>query len=273
MLERLDYEYPVRKSEFAKMAGVTPGAITQAINSRKSNLDQALKGKLIDANHPCAIEYLENNRAKSFLDIIREHKKQLKNVNDQKKEIIKKVKKPSSLLKRIPVDSVNYQNDVDENSVDDAFDYYSQKTVNETLMQVPHSISAYMDYTLRDIYEQFGTSVKFLNFLKSTQIISTINEKNLKNAVLENKLVSRESVEKNFFDPVNAAHLKLMTDGAKNIAATVKSKVVSGASDAEIENKVSQIVSTFIKPVKSKMQRALKDYKEGATTLETSNEY
>lgn len=46
----------VSRSEFARMAGVTPGGVTKAC---KKMLAPAIYGKRIDANHTAAIEYLK----------------------------------------------------------------------------------------------------------------------------------------------------------------------------------------------------------------------
>ncbi len=46
----------VSRSEFARIAGITPGAVTKAC---KKNLAPATIGKRIDVNHPAAVEYLQ----------------------------------------------------------------------------------------------------------------------------------------------------------------------------------------------------------------------
>lgn len=45
------------RAEFARHAGITPGAVTKAC---KKSLAPATIGKRIDANHPAAIAYIEN---------------------------------------------------------------------------------------------------------------------------------------------------------------------------------------------------------------------
>ncbi|MFK5915346.1 MAG: hypothetical protein QM484_13325 [Woeseiaceae bacterium] len=47
----------VSRSEFARMAGITPGGVTKAC---KKILAPATVGKRIDANHPAAIAYIKN---------------------------------------------------------------------------------------------------------------------------------------------------------------------------------------------------------------------
>lgn len=45
----------VSYAEFARLSGVTPGAIGQAL---KASLEPAKSGRRIDANHPCALQYV-----------------------------------------------------------------------------------------------------------------------------------------------------------------------------------------------------------------------
>lgn len=48
----------VSRSEFAKLAGVSPGAVTKAC---KKNLAPATIGKRIDCGHPAAVKYLQRS--------------------------------------------------------------------------------------------------------------------------------------------------------------------------------------------------------------------
>ena len=95
--------------------------------------------------------------------------------------------------------------------------------------------------------------------LRSLKSIEDIHEKRLKNAQTNGTLVARRMVEVGIIDVFNSAHLRIMADGAKTIAAGVVSKHAAGAADAEIENYVSDILGSFFKPVKGKVARTLKN--------------
>ncbi len=110
-----------------------------------------------------------------------------------------------------------------------------------------------------ELIEQFGTDTRFIDWLNATQKIEGINEKRLKNAATEGKLIARELVENGVINIFNSAHLRLLKDGAKSITAGVLSKHGGGAELAEIELFVTDILGSFIKPVKSKIVRILKD--------------
>lgn len=154
---------------------------------------------------------------------------------------------------KINFEEEGYPETKSENSLELQLQTFSEEQPN------PNSVTDFLDMTMREIFSKFGTIDGFLNYLKATQIIAMVNEKNLKNSVLEGKLISRDIVKKGFFDPVNTAHLRLMTDGAKNISATVRAKVMSNESSAVIEKIVAEMIGTFIKPAKLKMIKALKD--------------
>lgn len=127
-------------------------------------------------------------------------------------------------------------------------------------LNVPSDIVEFLDLTLRDIFKKFGTQEKFYNHLKAVQSIVSINEKILKNAAIEGDLVSRDKVQKGVIDVVNSALLRLMSDGAKNITATAMSKHMAGDSMDTIEKHVSDVIGSFIKPMKSKINNALKGH-------------
>ena len=111
--------------------------------------------------------------------------------------------------------------------------------------------------TIRELTYRFGTDVRFLDWLKATKSIEDIHEKRLKNAQTKGTLISRGLVQVGVIDVFNSAHLKLMKDGAKSIAAGTVSKHAAGADLVEIETYISDILGSFIRPVKNKIKRAL----------------
>lgn len=129
----------------------------------------------------------------------------------------------------------------------------------EGLFVVPDDLADFLDYSLRDLIERFGTGLRFNDWLNATQKIEQINEKRLKNAATKGALISRHLVQTGVVDVFNQAHLRLLKDGAKSIAAGAISKHASGVELAEVEAFVSDILGSFIKPVKNKILRSLKN--------------
>ncbi len=113
--------------------------------------------------------------------------------------------------------------------------------------------------TLREIIEKFGTDPRFVDWLKAAKEIESIHEKRLKNAATEGKLVARELVEVGVFDPLDAMFRQLLTDGAKTIAARLAAMHSAGRDSKELEKFVADQMTSFIKPMKAKMARALRN--------------
>lgn len=135
--------------------------------------------------------------------------------------------------------------------------------------EVPPQIEAFADMTLRELIQRYGTDVRFLDWLKATKEIEMIAERRIKNAAAQGKLISRSLVERGVIDPFNGAHLRLMSDGAKTITASVVAKHLSGLSEPEIERYVSDVIGSFLRPVKNKVAQALRTAPEATDVWDT----
>jgi hypothetical protein len=129
----------------------------------------------------------------------------------------------------------------------------------QIIHDIPDDILAFIDMTLRELIQRYGTDVAFIDWLKSAKLIEDINEKRLKNAVTQGDLVSRDLIKIGVIDPINAAHIKLLTDGAKTIARRVTAMHGAGRSIEDCEKFVADQMTSFIRPIKSKVARALKN--------------
>lgn len=123
----------------------------------------------------------------------------------------------------------------------------------------PEEILAFLEYTVREILDLFGTTTAFQDWLDATKTIEMIEEKRIKNAVSKGELISRVLVKNNLIDPINSAHIKMLTDGAKTITQRVTSMHGAGTPIEEIEKFVIDNISSFLKPVKAKIARALEN--------------
>lgn len=274
------------KSKFAKLAGVNPSTVTRLSDTI---LKAAIVGKQIDAAHPDAVKYLEDrergqtpaaatgldplyeeavkscaetgrysisfvqrkcrigyNRAARIIEIMR--------VNGLIPEKANEVPPPPPAPSTPVVTKPRGQAVVKENKK-----RQPPPEDREGTIDIPEDIQAFGDFTLRELIEKFGTDTRFVDWLSATQKIEAINEKRLKNAQTKGELISRELVKNGVIDTFNAAHLRLLKDGAKSIAAGVISKHAAGAELSEVEAYVSDILGSFIKPVKGKIARVLKN--------------
>ncbi len=125
--------------------------------------------------------------------------------------------------------------------------------------EADNEITMYTDMRLGDVVDKFGTDERFLTWLKAVKEIENIQEKRLKNEATRGTLINRQIVKDHVIDPFNAAHLKMMKDGAKTIAIGAVSKHETGAGEHEIEAYVSGIIGSFVKPVKAKVSRTLRN--------------
>ena len=275
----------VSKSKFSQLAGVNPSTVTRVC---KTILSAAVVGKQIDSAHPDAVSYLEKqqhaatppaaqgldplyqqaiescsslsrwtpsciqrscgvgyNRAVSIFETMK-HLGVVPNIDDGQdatetplKHFVEKKRKPIGAA-----------------AVKEAKKHAHHE---DRPIEIPEDIEEFADMTLRNLIGQFGTDSRLVDWLKSTQLIEAINEKRLKNAQTKGELVSRHLVKIAIIEPIESAHIKLMTDGAKTIARCAAAMAQAGKPVAEIEAFAVDQISSFIKPVKAKVDRALRN--------------
>lgn len=210
----------VSKSEFARLCGRSPAAISNAV--KRGTLKECLYGTKIDAEHEEAIKYL-SSRPNTPTKINK------KSTNPSGRAAAKEKKKREK-----PVDP------------------------NE-ITEIPEDIEAFADMTIREVIERFGTESRFVDFLSAIQKIEIINEKRLKNAEKEGTLVARDVVHLGIIEPINTAHEKMLSDGAKTIARRTTAMHDSGKPLEEITAKVVDLIASYIRPVKAKVKKALEN--------------
>lgn len=278
----------VNRAEFARMAGVSGASVTKACNSR---LAAACVGKRIDLNHPDAQSYLSEKteprpespatgvdplyeEAVAWCQEVNRYsisgiQRQFKIGYNRASQIVATMKAtgvvPNGAPSAAPPPPPQKPKKAHVRGTASAKEKKKRAgnpgvPVDENgVIQVPEDIQAFLDFTLRDLIEQFGTDIRFVDYLNAAQKIEAINEKRLKNAATKGELISRALVQNAVIDVFNSAHLRLLKDGAKSIASGVVSKHSAGAEISEIEAYISDILGSFIKPVKAKITRALKD--------------
>ena len=218
----------ITKAEFARTAGVSGAAVTKAL---KKELGAALQGKRIDITHPAAIAYLnrlnDDKPKKAPSPPVQKKEKSLTGFN-AKKANTKKAPPPAP-----PDESM--------------------------LLEIPEDIRVFADMTLRELVLKFGTDVRFVDWLRATKVIEDINEKRLKNAVSKGELVARQLVQVGVIEPINTAMEKLLSDGAKTIARRSVAMIGADRTVDDVESFIKEQISSFIRPMKSKIAKALKD--------------
>lgn len=273
------------RAEFARIAGVSAAAITKAC---ASVLKPAVRGKRIDENHPAAKAYIKNQevgeiRATGFDPLyedavifcrsidrysIRTVRTQFKVGSVRAKIIVDLMKaagvvpKPGELPPKIEPPKPTAQRVIKGHTKRNETKK-SESLANlengKTLHEIPADIEKFADMTLRELIERFGSDVAFLDWLKATKSIEDINEKRLKNAQTRGELVNREVIKRGVIEPINNAHIQLLTDGSKTLARMVTTLHASGETVEDIEKFIVDHISSFIKPVKAKIAKALRN--------------
>jgi hypothetical protein len=127
----------------------------------------------------------------------------------------------------------------------------------EAEVEPPEDLGEIADWTIQTVVDKFGTRRGFIDWLKALRAIEDVHEKRIKNAQLCGRLISRRLVATGVVDVFNSANIRMMTDGAKAVAAAAVAKHEAGESLEEIESHVADLIGSFIRPIKSKIERNL----------------
>lgn len=283
----------VTKSQLAKLAGVAQSAISVIIKRR---LKPAMVGKRIDVNHPLVVKYINDrpSKTKGKTDFLYQDAVEL--CRSKNKFTISLISRKLSIgyarADRIfammhalgtdvmpppepepetppppPTPIVKVEPEISTHTLAKT---KKQRALNEInskdnpletgtiIHEIPEDIRSFIDMTLRELIQRFGTDIAFLDWLKATKAIEEINEKRLRNAVTQGELVSRHLIKIGVIDQINTTHKKLLTDCSKTINKRVRAMTKSGRSENETEKFIVDQISSFIRPMKVKMVKALR---------------
>lgn len=81
----------------------------------------------------------------------------------------------------------------------------------------------------------------------------------LRNQEALGHLIPREKVERLIFQPISTAHQRILTDGAKSIAAYVHPMVLGGSTVEDVEAYIRKQISGFIRAAKRQMTKVIQD--------------
>lgn len=268
----------VTRAEFAEMAGVSGAAITKAA---AASLKAAKDGKYIDAAHPAAVEYLQNKTTEPpppvatgldplYEDAIRvcrrdgkwsaNHIKKTLSVGSARATRIAAMIKATDAKSTPPTPKREAQTPhVRGTAARREKMKAAPAAENDEPLGVPDNIAEYADMTIRQIVEKFGTDTRFVDWLKAVKAIEDIQEKRLKNEQTQGNLVQRDLIRVGIIEPLNTAHVKMMTDGAKAISVRVPAMAAAGATVSEMEHYISDQISSYIRPVAAKVERVIKN--------------
>lgn len=267
----------VSKSELARVAGVSQPSISIAT---KNKLKPALVGNKINLNHPAVIKYIEDQQhiehepAQGIDPLYQTAVDYCQSTNKFTASAISKglsmgyarAVRIFKMMQAAGTDKIITSppppprpptlREIKTKRAPKKIDPIESGTI---IHDIPDDITAFVDMTLKEVIHRFGTDVMFVDWLKATKSIEDINEKRLKNATTQGELISRKLVKIGVIDRVNTTHQKLLTDGAKTINKRVRAMTQGGRSEKETEQFIVDQITSFIKPMKVKMIKALKN--------------
>lgn len=281
----------ITKAELARRAGVSETATAKAF---RGSLNDAVHGKRIDANHPLVVNYMDRtdprmtNPVSPGLDLRYAEAIAVCNENGRftVSNIARKLKMGFSRAEKIltmmqaagmdkprkvppppPPPEIKISKPVATGTVKRNLTKKTAAIENlnalidqgSMIHEIPKDIKNFAHMTLSELINRFGTDIAFLDWLKATKEIEIINEKRLKNAQTRGELVNRVLIKNGVIEPFDTAFNKLLTDGAKTIARRVSAMTGAGRSVEDCEKFVADQMSSFIKPMKAKISRTLKN--------------
>lgn len=263
----------VTRAKIAKMAGVSPAAVTKAC---RASLLPAVIDNRIDASHPCVISYIKkqteqqtedpvyNEAVKVCIDSGEFTGKHLRKIfkigSTRAKKIIGLMKLNGIYKGSTSAKKLEKKKGAKLKTVTKKTESKKNNPLKEDeILLIPENIAEFIKWPLGELVEKFGTDIAFLDWLRATQTIENINEKRLKNAVVRGELVSRDLVKSSILNPVNSAHIKLLTDGSKTIARRVMAMTGAGKDIVIIEKYVKDQITSFLRPIKAKVKRLIND--------------
>jgi hypothetical protein len=232
----------ITKAEFSKLAGVTPTAIAKACKPgrglHKATVGDGRKMR-IDPNHPAATAYLDDRTQKGPKVMV------LVNGGEE-----------------LPYDEYMEQLESGPKLSGASGAKESRKALslyNIDPADVPDNMQDFADMTIREVVTKFGTDYRMVDYLRALKEIETIDERRIKSAKMRGELVHRDLVSKGVLEPIDSAHRKMLTDGAKTIARRSVAMVGAGKDADDLEKFIAEQISSFIKPAKAKIKRALEN--------------
>jgi len=223
---------PISRAAFARHAGVSASAITQASREGGSLHDALVNGR-IDANHPAAVAYLEKRGA-----------------DPAAAQAPQQAKQPAPAKKAAAKKGWGARNEKQKAA--------SQPDPEAGPAELPANIAAFADWTLREIVERFGTDTAFKDLLQAAKTIEDVEDKRLRNAERRGELISRSLVEAHVFGLIEATFKRLLNDSPKTLASQIRSAVEAGSTTEKTEAIARDIITGQLRTIKAQTTKALK---------------
>jgi hypothetical protein len=238
----------VSKAELARRAGVSKPAITRACKT--GSIREACQGDRVDLDHPSvAIAYpravSEDPPSAARTDAA---------TPDRSKSARRQVAAPTAPAETGP----KRQSATDDAPPSDGPDELAEEihslgqgASKEDLLRLTRA--------LRPILNRHGTRRAFRDWLGALKDLEDIRKRRLDNEETEGRLISRELVKTHIFGAIEGSHRRLLGDAPKTIARTLYGMAKSDEPLEAAEERVRELISTVLKPVKATATRVVEN--------------
>ena len=217
----------ITQTEMGRLAGVASASVQSACRPG-GELEAALHGRKIDAEHPASLKFIERRVFKHA---------------DPEYRVLPR--KPGGTTHKEKIKA-----------------YFEERTPHdihrEQLDALAKDIRALAHKSLSELIYHFGDDVRFVDWLKSIREMEVIEDRRLRNAEKRGELVKRDFIHVGIFMTLDACFRGLLTDGAKNIATKGHSMALAGRGVDELEVYVREVMGTFLETARERMKRCLK---------------
>lgn len=125
-------------------------------------------------------------------------------------------------------------------------------------VELESEIRTYLDYTVRDVVDRYGTMELFASLLAAAYKIEQIHAQRLASDRSTGKLISREFVKKHVLGLVERSNQRLLTDMPTKLASEVHTMCDTDATVEEVQQVIQDAVSRELKTVKGDVAKEIK---------------
>lgn len=224
----------VTRSEFSRISGVSPAAITKAC--KYGALVAASQGDRVDLDHPAAVYYLRRKGVDATAI-------QQPPPPEHKRAPASRPRSPKPTLPKVPAEDSPAE--IANGSVS-----LPREVTWDDIMQ-------FSSRSFQDVADMFATAPGFKDWLDALKKLEDTKEKHLKNEEYEGRLIERELVQIHVFGLLRGVMRKLLRDAPKTLSKEVYEMAMAGRPIEDAEKAVREELGTQIRSAKVKISRTL----------------
>jgi hypothetical protein len=247
----------LNRKQYAERVGVSPAAVTKLCKGNGALVEAQDHGGDIIVDHPASLNYLARKKlTPGKLAAMGLNPSQIPKVAVTKQRAKPKARKPAATnTKQTKVAARSNQTvagpDVEHMIVmPSGGDHIPNRD-----MEV--NVETYLDLTLREITEQYGTDQNFRTFLEARLKIEDIKTREMKNKITSGEYIPRALVAKHVFPFIDQSFRRLVEDLPGPLGRQIRSKVMAEMDDEEIEKFIREQIGKCLRGVKERTTKLI----------------